>query len=113
MGMIRMLDCYRNVPVTFKMLGSMFTDFKLHVFTNGSLLDVGLSLPEYILLGVCAVLIFLVSLYKYKTGKDLRTRIASNVDLTFAVCLVLILATVVFGAYGKGYNTSQFIYNQF
>ena len=113
MGMIRMLDCYRNVPVTFKMLGGMFTDFKLHVFTNGSLLDVGLSLPEYILLGVCAVLIFLVSLYKYKTGKDLRTRIASNVDLTFAVCLVLILATVVFGAYGKGYNTSQFIYNQF
>ena len=113
MGMIRMLDCYRNVPVTFKMLGSMFTDFKLHVFTNGSLLDVGLSLPEYILLGVCAVLIFLVSLYKYKTGKDLRTRIVSNADLTFAVCLVLILATVVFGAYGKGYNTSQFIYNQF
>ena len=113
MGMIRMLDCYRNVPVTFKMLGSMFTDFKLRVFTNGSLLDIGLSLPEYILLGCCAVVIFLVSLYKYKTGKDLRYRVASNVDLTFAVCVLLVLACIVFGAYGKGYNTSQFIYNQF
>ena len=113
MGMIRMLDCYRDVPVTFKAIGSMFTDFKFRVFTNGSLLDIGITLPEYILLGVCAVLIFLVSLYKYRTGGDLRSRIAGNADLTAIVCIALVLVTIVFGAYGKGYNTSQFIYNQF
>jgi hypothetical protein len=28
-------------------------------------------------------------------------------------CVVLFLATMVFGAYGMGYDASQFIYNQF
>lgn len=113
MGMIRMLDCYRNVPVTFKSLGSMFTSWHMKVFTDGSLLEIGLDLKEYILIGICAVVLFLVSLYRYRTGRELREKISGSPDLTFACCLVLLMITIVFGAYGKGYNTSQFIYNQF
>lgn len=113
MGMIRMLDCYRDVPLTFKMLGTMFTGFKVRRITDGSFLELGMSVKEYILVAVCLVVIFLVSLYKAVTKKDIREKLVSNMPLGFAVCVILIIVTLLFGAYGHGFDTKQFIYTQF
>ena len=113
MSMIRMLDVYKNVPRTFRMLGSIFTHFRIKRLFDGSFIDLGLSVREYILVAVCLIVIFLVSLYKAVTHKDIREKLTGNIVLGCAVCVILIIVTVIFGAYGHGFDSKQFIYNQF
>ena len=113
MSMIRMLDCYRNVPLTFKALGTMFTKFSFKVFSDGSLLGLGLSLKDYIVLGVSTCILLAVSIVKARSGRDMREILRERFPLYCASCAVLFVAIVILGCYGKGYDATQFIYNQF
>ena len=113
MSMIRMLDCYRNVPLTFKMLGTMFTKFRFRTFTDGSLLDLGLESCDYWVLLAGLIIVFSVSLYKARTKKDIKTVLYDKYPLWCISMAAMLLAVIVFGAYGKGYDSTQFIYNQF
>lgn len=113
MGIIRILDCYRNVPMTFKMFSTVFYKFSSwkNIF-NGELGRLGLSLVNYM---VVAIAIFAVYIVSRNTSIDdpLRNRIAKN-PVVFAACLsLLIIATVIFGSYGIGFDASQFIYSQY
>lgn len=117
MSMIRMFDVYRDVPLTFKMLSTMFTKPNLTVFTDGSLLNIGVSIEEYIVIGIAVLIVFLVSVYKLKFESkygSIRDRLYENDYGMFAlVSMLLFIAIIVFGAYGIGYDSNQFIYNQF
>ena len=112
MSAIRMFDCYRDVPMTFKMVGSIFTRFNVHILWDGSLLDLGLKASDYILLAVCMVVILCVSLFKVKNG-SVRDALYAKKPLFFFTMALLFVVILVFGAYGIGFNASQFIYNQF
>lgn len=112
MSMIRMFDCYRDVPLTFRKVGSMFTGFDLSVFTDGSLLQLGLSVADYVLLAVCLGVVLVVSLYKRKHG-SVRDGLYRRSILFYGAMALLLVAVLVFGAYGIGFDQSQFIYNQF
>ena len=113
MSAIRMFDCYRNVPLTFAMFGSMFTTFNQKALFDGSFLKIGLSLSDYALLLVGFAVVLTVSIFKLKWG-DVRGRLYEKPYPFFlAVMAVLVVVILVFGAYGPGYNSAQFIYNQF
>ena len=56
---------------------------------------------------------FLVSLYRKLKGKEVRESLYDNYAFFVLSCVALLLATLVFGAYGTGFDASQFIYNQF
>ena len=112
MGTIRVLDCYRNVPLTFKQVGSVFTTFNWNVLFNGSLLDLGLSGADYIAIAIGVAVMVIVSLASRK--ESIREQLWKKpAALRNAVFLVLFFAVVIIGAYGVGYDSSQFIYNQF
>ena len=114
MSAIRMFDCYRDVPLTFKMVGSMFTRFNVHVLWDGSLLKLGLSGADYLVLGVGLVIVLGVSLFKYRTDRHVRDVLYSKPSPVFyGVMGLLFLIILIFGAYGIGFDASQFIYNQF
>ena len=113
MSAIRMFDCYRNVPITFKMLGTMFTQVNLRVFTDGSLLNIGIGSADYLILALGFVTVLGVSLMKVRVG-SVREYIYTRSETLYCVIIALItVVTLVFGAYGVGYDSSQFIYNQF
>ena len=113
MSCIRMFDCYRDVPLTFKMIGSMFTEYNFGIFTDGSLLKIGLTGADYGVLFVGLFIVLGVSMLKVKVG-SVRDAIAERTTLGFyAIMAVMFLGIIVFGAYGIGYDSSQFIYNQF
>ena len=95
------------------MFGSMFYTFNIGKLFNGSLLELGLTRGDYIVSILAIIVVFLVSLYKKLKGKDLREWLFDRYHLFILCCAALILVTVVFGAYGKGFDASQFIYNQF
>ena len=114
MSAIRMFDCYRDVPLTFKKVGSIFTTFNWNVLFNGSLLQLGLSRADYWVLLAGLVIVFGVSFYKYRSGKSVRDGLyAKHQTLFYTLMGVLLVLILIFGAYGIGFDSSQFIYSQF
>ena len=98
--------------MTFRMFGSMFTNFNVSDLFNGSLLNLGLSFADYIVLLIGLVILTTVSLIQRKGS--VRDRLYKKpAILRYSVYYVLIVSIIVFGAYGVGYDSSQFIYNQF
>ena len=113
MSAIRMFDCYRDVPLTFKMLGTMFTRVNLSAFTDGSLLQVGLTGADYLVLAAGLIIVLGVSILKVRIG-SVRDALAEKPAICFyGIMGLLVVIITVFGAYGIGYDASQFIYNQF
>ena len=114
MSAIRMFDCYRDVPLTFKKVGSIFTTFNWNVLFDGSLLEIGLSMADYGVLLAGLAIVFGVSLYKYRSGKSVRDSLyAKHQTLFYALMGVFLVLILIFGAYGIGFDSSQFIYSQF
>ncbi len=118
MGLIRSLDCYRDVGRSFSLWLSMvispnFSGFfgKLgELFTRGGKF-LGLTLADYIVLIVSIVIISVVSSLSAK--KSVRERLYEKPVLSWTLCGLLLVVVLLFGAYGIGYDAQQFIYNQF
>lgn len=110
MGLIRSLDCYRDVPATFRAWGSMLTTWNWGTLPDriGAL---GLSAWDYAIVGVGCVLMATVSSLSAK--KSVRERLYDRPVLSWTLCGGLFLVILLFGAYSIGYDASQFIYNQF
>ena len=110
-ALLRCFDCYRDVPLTFKMYGSMLTNHNfsqvVELFPN-----LGLTAYDYGVIIVGVIIVFAVSMKS--RAVSLRTQLfAKGYWLQFAVITALFIATLLWGIYGVGYDSSQFIYNQF
>lgn len=112
MSCLRMFDCYRDVPLTFRMFGTMFTRFRLSELRGAAFLGLGLSAADYLILLLGCILLIGVSL-RGRRG-SVRKQISNRcLPLRFAIWYGLLLAVILLGIYGIGYDASQFIYNQF
>ncbi|CAM3441059.1 MBOAT family protein [Paenibacillus lupini] len=112
MSSIRLFDCYMDVPLTFKMFGSMFTTFNYQVLFDGSLLHLGISFSHYVLILSSLTVVGIVSLLQ-RSGSVREKIEAQPIGIRYSLYGMLILSILVFGAYGVGYDAKQFIYNQF
>lgn len=113
MSSLRMFDCYRDVPLTFRMFGNMFSHFRLQDLTKEAFLGLGLTGADYIVLFICLAVMVTVSLTQERKGSVRDLIYASPEICRYVVFLMMVLSVVIFGAYGIGYDQSQFIYNQF
>jgi D-alanyl-lipoteichoic acid acyltransferase DltB (MBOAT superfamily) len=71
----------------------------------------GLVWAQMILLGICLAALFVWDLTCKKY--DLVERICKTVWLRYVLWTVLLLLVLCFGAYGTGYDASNFVYFQF
>ncbi len=111
MGLIRSLDCYRNVGHSFRMWASMLTDWNVGELFTGGLTSFGLTCADWgVILG--GVLI-LWAVSRAGEKEPLRERLAKRPILCCLALCAIALSILLFGAYGIGYDASQFIYNQF
>lgn len=105
----RIFDLYVDVKQAFQMYLSMFTVNNWHQL---DFYELGLDGPQYALIVMGIFLMFLVSMKNRKM--DVRDWILSKKEGVWYLGLsTLFLLILVFGAYGIGYDSSQFIYNQF
>ncbi len=109
---LQMLDYYRNIKEAFAMFFSMFTGGNYaEVFSKG-MWDIGISYADYAVIIVGVFIIFVVSMLQ-RSGSIRQKLSQKNYCVRYVIFLLLFLAIVVFGTYGIGYESSQFIYNQF
>ncbi|MBO5883573.1 MAG: MBOAT family protein [Clostridia bacterium] len=112
MGVIRSLDCYRNVGRSFAMWGSMFTSRGWGDMLRGGMFDLGLSLFDYAVIGIGCIVMYTVSKI---SGDDrvIRDKLYDRPILCASLMTLLTLSVLLLGAYSIGYDASSFIYNQF
>lgn len=112
MSAIRMFDCYRDVPLTFRMFGSMFTTGNFSALFDREVMKLGLSGADYIVLAATTV-ILIASGIRRKEG-SMRDRL-EKIPARRRYLMIYLLGVIIllFGAYGVGYDATQFIYNQF
>lgn len=112
MSAIRMFDVYRDVPLTFKMGWDMIANFHISHLWSPSMLGLGLTVTDFVILFVGFLVLFSVSMIQ-RSG-SVREKIWKRpVAVKYALTFALLLAVILFGAYSIGYDASQFIYNQF
>ena len=112
MNLIRICDLFPNVGEYFSRMGSLFTTLNFHVLWDGTLLQLGLTGLDYLILAAGVVVMFTVSLLQEKKG-SIRELLWQKPVLRYALAFGLFLVVVLMGHYGVGYNASSFIYNQF
>ena len=112
MSTIRTFDCYRDVPLTFEMVGTMFTTWNWEILFNGVLMEIGLTAADYLVVVIGALMLLTVSLVQ-RSG-SVREKIAAKpYPVRFVIWFGLFVLVILWGTYGIGYDASQFIYNQF
>lgn len=112
MSFLRIFDCYRNVPTTFRMYGTILTKWNFSELLQGGLMRLGLTVSDYFILILGVATLLFISL-KSRNGSFREKLAARPIIIRYAAYFMLILAILLFGAYGVGYDSNQFIYSQF
>jgi alginate O-acetyltransferase complex protein AlgI len=112
MSFLRTLDCYRDVGTTFRMYGTIVTRFNYDELFTGGLMQLGLSIADYLVL--IAAVAFMLAVSLLGRSGSVREKLASRpLAVRYATYFILLLVILIFGAYGVGYDANQFIYSQF
>ena len=112
MCLIRLFDVYNSAKLAIRQFIHMFTDIFSCPVKASKLLDMGVSMTDYIIVAAGVLLMIIVSM----CGR--RERVSARLMRTpyivrYVLLLLLFLATVMLGKYGSGIDAAQFIYNQF
>lgn len=102
-----------NLTIGIRMFLSIFTGFHWSVLTDGSLLNLGLTLPDFaaVLIGFLAVCI-VGSIHQH--GISIREKISGwNIAARWSFLYAAVLLVIILGAYGDGYLPAQLIYAGF
>ncbi len=75
-------------------------------------MGLGLKLSDYIVLILAVLTVLTVSLIQRRGSVRVKLS-AKPVLVRYTVYFLLFFSVLIFGAYGIGYDASQFIYSQF
>ena len=97
----------------FAMFKKIFTDFSFDSLKMGTIFKLGCDRADFTIIILALIIIFIVGLLKEK-GINVRELIAKqNIFVRWALYYLLIIAIVIFGAYGFGYAPVDPIYANF
>lgn len=102
-----------SLKIALSMLKRMFSEFNPWIFTDGTVLNLGASGKQLILIFVMLLVLLVVGIMQ-ESGMKLRQKLDEQnmlfrwIFIIAAVCFVLI-----YGAYGGDFNASDFVYQQF
>lgn len=112
MNLIRSCDLFPDVNDYFLRIRSLLSPWELSFLWDGSLLELGLSGLDYLILIVGIWIMLAVSLVQVHNG-SIRQILWNKPVLGNILGFGLLLSILLMGYYGIGYEASSFIYNQF
>jgi hypothetical protein len=91
----------------------MLTVWNWNELFSGGLRNIGLSGDNLVIITVGVAIVCLVNAIAIKNEDKLRERIIDKPWISYTAFALVLVSVLLFGAYGIGYDASQFIYNQF
>lgn len=107
---LRLFDCYRDVPRAFRSFASIFTMRGLGDILSGNLSALGPDAADYAVAAAGVLLMRAVSRLHAKGGAR-RAVFAKPYMVRTLLGTLLLLAVLIFGVYGKGYDAAAFLYS--
>ncbi|WP_313577421.1 MBOAT family O-acyltransferase [Lacrimispora sp.] len=102
-----------NLTTGMNMFRSIFTGFHWSAVTDGSLLKLGMSLPDFIAVFFGFLAVYTVGVF-HERGISIREGISGwNTFARWSFLYAAILLVIVLGAYGDGYIPAKLIYAGF
>ena len=96
-----------------EMFGKMIREFSLDTLADRTIFTIGMDKMDWLIVAAMLVVIFLVSLLRER-GKPVGPRFWQTYILPrYGLCCLMLLAVVLFGAYGYGYVPLEPIYAGF
>ena len=106
---------FRATTVTagFEMLGKMFNNFTIKSFKNGTILNLGMDIKDFIIIALFTVIVFIISILHEK-DISIREKVSKkNIVIRWTFYYLIIFAIIIFGAYGVNYEVVQPMYANF
>lgn len=94
------------------MLNSIFTSFGAGGFLRTAV-SLGMDKQDFLIVAVGALVMLIISILQEKGIKVRDSLARQKLPVRWCVYACLVLAVVIFGAYGQGYDAVDFIYGQF
>ncbi len=103
-----------SIGVALSFCKRLFTKWDPWSLFNGEIYTLGLDRPEFNILVVSVMILFLADLIRYKKKQDVVAFLQEQcIWFRWGAVMLLTLAILVFGIYGVKFESSQFIYFQF
>ncbi len=102
-----------SISAAWRLFKSIFTGFSLTAITDGSLLKLGLSSSDYLLLLATTLILVTVGVLQERGCKIRELITQRNIFIRWSFYLAAIFSIVIFGIYGIGSNAVTFIYGNF
>lgn len=100
-----------TAPDAFRYLGRMFTRWNPWALFDGTIYTLGLNEKSFHVVAAGLVLFFLADWMKYKQNERIDTWLSRQcIWFRWSVWIVLLLSTVILGAYGPSYDAGNFVY---
>ena len=110
---LNLFDCYASVGDTLSAIASAFCPANLPLLFSGEFEWFGLYASDFVVVGLAVALMCFISTKKER-GEHIRETIDElSFPVRATIWSLLFLAVLIFGAYGIGYDSAQFIYNRF
>ncbi len=111
-SLMGVVDLFPDVGGYWLGLGSLFAAPNLGLFADGTLAALGLTGLDWGILALGTAACFGVSLWQERRG-SLREALWEKTWLRYGLVFLLLVAVLLLGSYGIGYDAGNFIYNQF
>lgn len=112
MSSLRLLDCFKNPIIAFKTFGSIFCTWNYGEIFNGKMLNTGLTYGDAAVILIGVIILLITGILGRRI--NIRERLHEKpVCLRYCIYVIMIVTIVIFGVYGKGYDSSLFIYSRF
>ena len=97
----------------FSMFTKMFTGFTFNSFRDGTILKLGMDIQDFAVVAVFTIIVFIISIF-HERNISVREKISKkNIVIRWIIYYAIILAILIFGAYGTGYRPVDPMYANF
>ncbi len=102
-----------NLENAFSMIGSIFNMSNVQMLLDGGIFELGMSQKDFIVVAIGVLIMLIVGIIQEK-GISIRENISKkNIVFRWALYYGILFSILIFGMYGPGYSSANFIYGQF
>jgi hypothetical protein len=102
-----------NMTQARDVLSRMVHRNNAELLANGGLYDLGLNRQNLIVLAAALLILLCADIAKYHGIRLRQVILETNILLRWGISIIAVLSILVFGIWGSGYQTTNFIYFQF